>query len=79
MEMKVVQIGNSAGVVIPKQIRKDLGIRVGENVSLNKMGKKIVINNPKKKNANKVDLKFVKMVDEFMNEHEDALQELAKR
>lgn len=79
MEQKVIQIGNSAGVVIPRELRRQMGIRVGENVAVDKNGDNIVISNPKKKRVRAVDAKFAKIVEEFIDEHEDVLKELAHR
>lgn len=75
----MIQIGNSAGVIIPRKLRQELKIRVGENIFLDKKGDKLVLSNPKKKTVSGVNVKFMGMVDEFMDEHEDVLQELAKR
>lgn len=79
MEQKVIQIGNSAGVVIPRELRKQLGIRIGENIIVDRKGSNIIISNPKKKKSRPVDAKFMKMVEEFIDEHEDVLKELAHR
>ena len=76
----MVQIGNSGGILIPRETRRELGIRIGENVSAKVEGKKLIITNPKtKKVRGGVDPKFAKIVDEFMDEHKDVLTELAKR
>lgn len=80
MELKVIQIGNSGGVIIPRETRRELGIRIGEKVSADLEGSKLVISNPKRrKKIAGVDAKFAKIVDEFMDEHEDVLKELASR
>lgn len=79
MELRVVQIGNSGGILIPKEARQGMGIRIGENVSAEFRGKKMIITNPKKNRTTSIDAKFAKIVDEFMDEHKDVLSELAKR
>lgn len=80
MELRVIQIGNSGGVIIPRGTRRELGIRIGEKVSAELEGKKLIISNPKvKKGSSGVNIKFAKIIDEFMDEHEDVLRELAKR
>lgn len=79
MDLRVVQIGNSGGILIPRETRRELGIRIGEKVSAQLKGKKLVISNPSaKKRISGVDEKFAKIVDEFMDEHEDVLRKLAK-
>ena len=79
MQQKVIQIGNSAGIVIPQSIRKEVGLKPGSKVTIEKKGDDIVISPQAKKLAGGVDAKFMKSVDEFMEEHEDVLKELAKR
>lgn len=80
MDLRVVQIGNSGGILVPKETRREMGIRIGENVTGELNGKNLVISNPKAKKVDKsVDAKFAKIVDEFMGEHEDVLRQLAKR
>lgn len=78
MEQKVITIGNSVGVIIPQALRD--GIKPGDNIIIKKDKNKWVISLPsKRKISGGVDVKFMKMVDEFITEHEDVLQELAKR
>lgn len=81
MDLRVVQIGNSGGILIPKQTRRELGIRIGENVYGQLKDKKLIITNPKatKETKSGVDAKFAKVIEEFMDEHKDVLRELAKR
>lgn len=76
----MVQIGNSGGILIPRKTRRELGIRIGEKVFAELKNKRLIVRNPKiKKTVPGVDAKFAKIVDEFMDEHEDVLRELAKR
>lgn len=79
MEQRVIQIGNSVGVVLPQDIRQTLGLRRGDRVVLNKKGDDIVISRSKKSLAGGVNDRFMKIVDDFIDEHEDVLQELARR
>ena len=79
MEQRVIQIGNSVGVVLPQDIRQSLGLRRGDKVVLNKKGDDIIISRTKKSLEGGVNDRFMKIVDEFIDEHEDVLQELARR
>lgn len=80
MDLRVVQIGNSGGFLVPKETRREMGVRIGEKVSADlKNGKLIISNSTVKKKVSDVDVKFAKIVDEFMDEHEDVLRKLAKR
>lgn len=79
MTQQMVRIGNSVGVIIPKSLRRELGLRPGSRVQVDEKAGKIVVTPAKKKLARGVDAKFMKMVDEFMEEHKDVLEELARR
>lgn len=78
MEQTVIKVGNSAGVIIPQKILSSAGIKPGDKVMLEEKNKKISIS-PIKRIAGGVNAKFMKMVNEFMEEHRDVLQALANR
>ena len=71
MVQQLISIGNSVGVIIPKNILKEKNIKIGDQVELDI---KTI-----KPSASGVDVRFMKMVDEFIEEHKDVLQSLAKR
>ena len=76
----MVQIGNSAGVVIPKQVRDGAGLVVGSSVQVTRQNGDILLKPVKSKKAvGGVDAKFMRMVDEFIVDHKDVLAKLAKR
>ncbi len=79
MQQKVIQIGNSSGITLPRSIRQNAGLKPGDKVEVNTKGSDIIISPVKKVKVAGVNAKFVKMVDEFINEHEDVLRELANR
>ena len=71
MIQQTIQIGNSVGVIIPKNVLEEKKIKVGDKIKVEvKSVKKIV---------GGVDARFMKMADEFMEEHRDVLQALANR
>ncbi len=74
LTQKLHQNGSSVTVKIPKNYLRDDSV-----VVLEKRGQEVVISSQKRSLAPNVDAKFMKMVDEFIGEHEDVLQELAKR
>ena len=78
MEQTVINIGNSAGIIIPQKILKASGIKPGDKVIVEKKDNSISIA-PVKKIAGGVDARFMKVVDEFIEEHEDVLRELSNR
>lgn len=77
MQQTIIRIGNSVGVVIPKSLRANL--RVGSKVVVDRKGEDIVVKPHRKKVAKGVDPKFLKMVDDFMKDHADVLEQLATR
>lgn len=77
MQQTIIRIGNSIGVVIPKSLRSSL--RAGSKVNVDRKGENIVVKPQRKKIAKGVNTKFMKMVDEFMKDHSDVLEDLATR
>lgn len=79
MIQKLIQIGNSVGVIIPQVFRNEAGLKPGDEVEVKLKGTDVVFSKSKKKLTGGVNVKFIKIVDEFINEHEDVLKELANR
>jgi len=71
MVQQAIQIGNSIGVIIPKNVLEEKGIKVGDKLQIDVK--------PINKSIGGVDAKFMKMVDEFIEEHKDVLEQLAHR
>ncbi len=67
MVQKVIKIGSSAGVTIPKKQLQELGLRIGDEVELNI------------KPANKKHQRFAQELDKFMDIYDQDLKNLAKR
>lgn len=71
--------GNSLAVTIPKEYLEELNFRLGTAVVVKKEGSKLVISSKDKHLASDIDLKFAKMVDQFVNDHRDVLAKLAEK
>ena len=71
MVQQAIQIGNSVGVIIPKNVLEEKGIKVGDKLQIDVK--------PIEKSVGGVDVKFMKMVDEFIQEHKDVLEKLSNR
>ena len=71
MVQQLISVGNSVGVIIPKNVLKEKNIKVGDKVELDIKPIKLSIGG--------VDARFMKMADEFVEEHKDILQALANR
>lgn len=76
---KVFKNGNSLAVTVPKAYAHQLSIRDGSEVEWEKVDKGLLLKTNKPTKLKGVDQKFAKMVDEFTQDHEDVLQELAHR
>lgn len=79
MQQKLISIGNSAGIIIPQSIRTD--INIGDMLDIQKENGKIVVSKIKRttKKQSPITAKFAQMVDSFMTDHKDVLQELANK
>ncbi len=67
MTQKVIKIGSSAGITIPKKQLEELGISIGDEI--------IVDIKPTKKSLQKIATEL----DSFMDEYADDLKNLARR
>lgn len=76
---KLYRNGNSVAVTIPKEYLRELNLRDGSEVVVNRKGQELVVTSKKRASLKGVNEKFARMVDEFMIDHQDVLQELAKR
>lgn len=77
---KVFKNGNSLVVSVPKSYAHQLSIRGGVEFDWKKTNAGLLLVTKKKitKKA-EIDAKFARMVEEFIDEHEDVLKQLAKR
>lgn len=76
---KLYRNGNSVAVTIPKEYLKELKLRDGSEVVVDRKGQELVVTSKKRVSLKGVNDRFAKMVDEFMFDHKDVLKELAKR
>lgn len=76
---KLYRNGNSVAVTIPKEYLKELRLRDGSEVVVDRKGQDLVVTSKKRASLKGVNDRFARMVDEFMLDHKDVLQELAKR
>lgn len=83
MLQKILQVGNSSAVTIPRELLQKVGLMAGDRieVTLTKKPVKIQIT-PRKKllhRSSGITPSFVKSVDEFIRQYRYVLEELAKR
>jgi putative addiction module antidote len=76
---KLYRNGNSVVVSIPKEYLNELNLSEDSQVIVKKQGDNLIVSRAEQPSNAQVDAKFAQMVDEFMNEHKDVLEELSKR
>ena len=76
---KIYKNGNSLAITIPQQYLKDLDLQEGSEIVVEKEEESLRISAKKKILAPDVDVKFMKMLDSFIVDHEDVLRNLAKK
>lgn len=78
MTQKVLQIGSSAGVTIPKDFLKELGLKIGDRVTVKsdlKQGRLVIL--PVRKG--KVDFELLDWTDRFIDQYRPALKALSQK
>lgn len=84
MLQKIVQVGNSAAVIIPKVFLEEMGLGVGDRIVVRTTRKPLKVEIVPKKQAllgkgSGITKSFVRSVDQFIHKYRPALEELAKR
>jgi putative addiction module antidote len=79
MVNKVLRVGDSAAVTLPKQTLKEMGIMIGDKVVVTYLPEEqeIVIK-PLKKPAGQVSDRVARLTTSFIDHYRDVLKELAK-
>lgn len=72
---KLKKIGNSVGIIIPRQILEKLRIGVGSEVYLEQIQDKLLI---EKEDAGQISPEFLKAAESLADRYEDAFKELSK-
>lgn len=69
MTQKIIKVGNSAAVTIPRSFMKEAGWRVGD---------KVVVKGNSKKGMLLIQKELRQWLDKITDEHKDLLEELAR-
>jgi len=78
MTQKVLKVGSSAAVTIPKKSLVDLGLKIGDHVRL-KITKKSVTITPVKAQLSREDEKVLKLTLNFIGRYRKDLEALARQ
>ena len=82
MTQKLIQIGNSTGIIIPKVLLETLGLKPGSevNVETDKNTRSLIIQiKGVSLKSTSINTHFLKILDKVNNEYGRALQELAEK
>lgn len=76
MTQKVLKVGSSAAVTLPKKSLEELGLKIGDTVSveIDKKGKAVII-----QPLLKVDKELIDWTERFIERYRPALEALAKK
>ena len=75
---KVTRVGNSAGIIVPRDLLRELDLKVGTPIELGIEKGALVIRRSARKERLRIDPMFAKRVDDFIRKYKPALDELAK-
>jgi len=80
MLQKVIKVGNSAAVTIPKSFMDQANINIGDKVKVDTdlELQRIIIQRKKKSAKKSANQKAVEWVDQFIKDYRPALEKLAK-
>ncbi|MHC8509901.1 MAG: AbrB/MazE/SpoVT family DNA-binding domain-containing protein [Rhodospirillales bacterium] len=73
VSLKLTAVGNSTGLILPREMLADMGVSKGDKVSLSKTRDGYTMTP-----YNETFTKQMEVVEGVMNEHRDVLRELAK-
>lgn len=73
-KQKLTKIGNSVGIIIPKQLLESLGLRAGNEVYLEQVQDKVILD---KNETTSVAPEFLKVAESVGERYSQAFKELA--
>ncbi len=81
MEQKIIQVGNSAAVVIPKKLLNEVGLDIGNKVFLEKdpNGGTIAISKRGAMFTSSITPEFIAIIERINKKYGPALKELAQK
>ncbi|HSW97295.1 MAG TPA: AbrB/MazE/SpoVT family DNA-binding domain-containing protein [Candidatus Saccharimonadales bacterium] len=82
MTQKIIQIGNSTGIIIPKSLLENLGLQLGNEVTVEtdvETNALIIRNTKNMKKASLISSYFLNILEKVNKEYSSALHELAQK
>ena len=79
MTQKILKVGDSAAVTIPKKAMEELGLKIGDDINVKvDLKKRVVLVQPSRQ-LNKEDQKIAELTLNFINRYRKDLENLAKK
>lgn len=78
MQQKVIRVGNSLAVTIPKEFVNELGIKAGQKIFVDVDGQLDTMLVRTKRTTPSITPAFKKSIEKLMKRHADAFRELAR-
>lgn len=79
MTQKVLKVGSSAAVTIPKKSLEELGLKIGDKVSLTIDKNKKIVSIMPAQGISKADAKIAQLTLNFINRYRKDLEALARK
>jgi antitoxin component of MazEF toxin-antitoxin module len=79
MTQKVLKVGSSAAVTIPKKSLKELGLKIGDEVSIDIDRKQKTVSIKPAEKLSRNDAKIAKLTLNFINRYRKDLEALARK
>lgn len=79
MEKKIRKIGKSYGITFPPGMVRDMGLKPGDRVSVERKNGEIVISSSEMPVSQGISSDFYDVLEEIIEEHDDALKGLVSR
>lgn len=74
MQRKLIKVGTSAGVLVPREVLKEQGVKIGDMLEVNFRKQDIAA----MKRQATVDPRIIEWTDRFIAKHRSLLRKLAK-
>lgn len=81
MTQKIIKVGTSAAVTIPKKSLGELEVKIGDKVivTIDRKKKVVVIEPVKKKTKKKINTELIAWTDNFIEQYRSAFEALVKK
>lgn len=80
MQQKIIQVGNSTGVIIPKSLLDQVGLQAGSEVEIEQDTQtNVLVISKKGQRRSSVSTRFLEILEQVNKKYTSALKELAEK